>query len=493
MPTWIASGRPSRASQRSLNAPTRSCSRSAASNARSGSSSWATGAPNTAITASPTNFSTKPSRRWIVAAISSNSSDCKLRTSSGSSSSLSDVKPQRSANSTVTGRRSDSGSAGADTSRVPHFGQKANSAEASNPQAVQATSSPQVPRPAGTEGAGHRTAALLATLAADGPLSEHRSLRARRASAEFLGSGAPAAAVEIGRHDPRAAARRAARRAAVPSHDARGASVGNGAGVLSRLQRSGHPHDRDRRPDARGTRHAGRTAARACADRLRARTPRGAAARISGALSGDPARPVRQRRGHRPGEAGLRRGAADLSAEQRRAGVATAVPGAPGVLRVARLPQAARHAETSARLVRAPARVVFGLSDTRPLDLSPCGRASDHARAEADLDEQLGAPAARLRLRARRHRLPADAGRIGRGVQEAAQGAARGLPAVVVLVVGGVSANATGGIQAEAVHRDPRSQLRKRRAAVGPRADRAEVDSVGVDRRVNAFTAEFWR
>ena len=38
---------------------------SAARTARSGSSPWATGAPNTAITASPTNFSTLPPNRSI--------------------------------------------------------------------------------------------------------------------------------------------------------------------------------------------------------------------------------------------------------------------------------------------------------------------------------------------------------------------------------------------------------------------------------------------
>src|SRR5437773_3895866 len=139
MPMCSASGRFRRAIQRSLRSATRSCSANAARTARSGSSSCATGAPKTAITASPTNFSTKPSSRWIVADIASNSSTCNARRSSGSSVSLNAVKPDKSANSTVTGRRSDAAAGGAGTARrCPHFGQKANSDGTSYPQAVQA-------------------------------------------------------------------------------------------------------------------------------------------------------------------------------------------------------------------------------------------------------------------------------------------------------------------------------------------------------------------
>src|SRR2546425_7328246 len=117
---------------------------SAARKARSGSSSWATGAPKTAITESPTNFSTNPSNRAISADMAWNRSFWNARTSSGSERSLSAVKPERSANSTVTGRRSasapwlgdvaagprvaDTGSTGrAAVNADPHFGQNAKS------------------------------------------------------------------------------------------------------------------------------------------------------------------------------------------------------------------------------------------------------------------------------------------------------------------------------------------------------------------------------
>ena len=56
------------------------------------------------------NLSTKPPKRWTAAVNSANSSFCRVRISSGSSCSLSEVKPLRSANSTVTGRRSASAS-----------------------------------------------------------------------------------------------------------------------------------------------------------------------------------------------------------------------------------------------------------------------------------------------------------------------------------------------------------------------------------------------
>ena len=102
------------------------------------------GAPKTAITASPTNFSTNPSNRAISADIAWNRSFWNARTSSGSTRSLSAVKPERSAKSTVTGRRSASapgaadlaaGPRGADTGSAgraavnadPHLGQNAKS------------------------------------------------------------------------------------------------------------------------------------------------------------------------------------------------------------------------------------------------------------------------------------------------------------------------------------------------------------------------------
>ena len=114
---------------------------------RSGSSSCATGAPNTAITASPTYFSTNPSKRSMVADIWLYRSVCSERTSSGSSRSQSAVKPDRSANRTVTGRRSACASvaSGGAPSRRPQFGQKANAEEASNPQAAQAIKDPSQP------------------------------------------------------------------------------------------------------------------------------------------------------------------------------------------------------------------------------------------------------------------------------------------------------------------------------------------------------------
>jgi len=60
IPRWSLTGPPNQISQRALTSWPRSSIRRAALSARSGSSSWATGAPNTAMTASPTNFSTKP-------------------------------------------------------------------------------------------------------------------------------------------------------------------------------------------------------------------------------------------------------------------------------------------------------------------------------------------------------------------------------------------------------------------------------------------------
>src|SRR5258706_6090972 len=89
----------------------------------------------------------------------------------------------------------------------------------------------------------------------------------------------------------------------------------------------------------------------------------------SDVCSSDLARPLRERRGDRPGEARLRRRAADLSAHLRRTGVAPPVSRAARVLRVARLPQAPRHTEASARPLRPPPGALFRLPDARRLDL----------------------------------------------------------------------------------------------------------------------------
>src|SRR5262245_44439173 len=107
------------------------------------------------MTASPTNFSTKPPYCSMASASIVNRSFWKERTSSGSSRSLSDVNPDTSANSTVTSRRSASTDeyAGAGrtgelaavgagvglgfaSSDAPHFGQKRKSGAQANPQAA---------------------------------------------------------------------------------------------------------------------------------------------------------------------------------------------------------------------------------------------------------------------------------------------------------------------------------------------------------------------
>ena len=89
-------------------------------------------------------------------------------------------------------------------------------------------------------------------------------------------------------------------------------------------------------------------------------------------------------------------------------------------------------------------------------------RRADHARPEADADEQLGAPAARIRLRARRHRLPADIGGVRSDMQWPAESGAARLPAVVVLALRGVPAHAARRVQAAALHRIAGGQLRRR-------------------------------
>ncbi len=105
---------------------------SAARTARSGSSSWAVGAPKSATTASPMNFSTVPPkrsssfrRRWWYGASSA-------RTSSGSICSARDVKPTRSAKTTVMTLRSSR--AGASSNGFPHEKQKRAPAGFSCPQ-----------------------------------------------------------------------------------------------------------------------------------------------------------------------------------------------------------------------------------------------------------------------------------------------------------------------------------------------------------------------
>src|SRR6185503_1084380 len=84
-------------------------SSSAARTARSASSSRATGAPQTAITASPMNFSTVPPYRPITSEARSKYRLRTSRTSSASFSSANGVKPTRSANRTLTRRRSATG------------------------------------------------------------------------------------------------------------------------------------------------------------------------------------------------------------------------------------------------------------------------------------------------------------------------------------------------------------------------------------------------
>ncbi len=83
----------------------------AARTARSASSSWATGVPHTAMTASPMNFSTVPPYRAITCRHVSKYCESRSLTSSGSRFSERAVNPTRSANSTETRRRSDTGGA----------------------------------------------------------------------------------------------------------------------------------------------------------------------------------------------------------------------------------------------------------------------------------------------------------------------------------------------------------------------------------------------
>src|SRR5262249_37107623 len=112
------------------------------------------------MTASPTNFSTNPPYCSMASASVVNRSFWKERTSSGSSRSPNEVKPDTSANRTVTSRRSASTAKGAGVGRAatgrgatgtvaeviafasrdaPHFGQKRKSGEQANPQEAHST------------------------------------------------------------------------------------------------------------------------------------------------------------------------------------------------------------------------------------------------------------------------------------------------------------------------------------------------------------------
>ena len=88
--------------------------------------------PNTAITASPMNFSTVPPYSEIRRRHVSKYRESSSRTSSASRDSLSEVNPTRSANRTVTKRRSDEGAAaavraGGPSSPAPHSSQNSAS------------------------------------------------------------------------------------------------------------------------------------------------------------------------------------------------------------------------------------------------------------------------------------------------------------------------------------------------------------------------------
>ena len=169
---------------------------------------------------------------------------------------------------------------------------------------------------------------------------------------------------------PREAARGPRRRAALPPQHARGAAQRRRAGLPARLHRARRPGQRRHGPDARRARRAHGHAAHPCADRLRARPLRVGAARLPGQLSRHPPRTDRERHGGRSGQGGRRLRAADLSGGLDRAGVAPAVPGAPRVLRHARVPARERHAADAARPAQAPAGPLLRLPEPRPLDLS---------------------------------------------------------------------------------------------------------------------------
>jgi hypothetical protein len=130
-PTRICRSWPSApASSRSV-----ACMRRAARTARSGSSSWATVAPNSATMASPTILSTWPPKLVTSAANRSKHRSTMSFTRSGSSRSERPVNPTRSANSTVTMRRSSSWV----RSGRPQDAQKRAPSPTSAPHAVQVT------------------------------------------------------------------------------------------------------------------------------------------------------------------------------------------------------------------------------------------------------------------------------------------------------------------------------------------------------------------
>src|SRR6266516_4655257 len=138
-----------------LRVPTASRTARAALTARSGSSPWAVGAPKTAMTASPTNFSTTPPNdssssrtvAWYGVRIA--------RTSSGSSRSERDVNPTRSTKTTLTIRRS-SRSAVSSPSGAPHARQKRAISGFSCPQERQMAIPPSWQRSGSTATASRR-------------------------------------------------------------------------------------------------------------------------------------------------------------------------------------------------------------------------------------------------------------------------------------------------------------------------------------------------
>jgi len=115
-----------------LNASSVSIISNAVRRARAGSSSWAMGAPNKAIISSPMNLSTTPPYFSTMGTSRSKQLFIKLRTCSGSIFSDIAVKPEISANMTVTTRRSPAnwasgagggsggGDGGVEETAVPH-------------------------------------------------------------------------------------------------------------------------------------------------------------------------------------------------------------------------------------------------------------------------------------------------------------------------------------------------------------------------------------
>src|SRR3989475_279317 len=133
-PVVMAMRRCRSASSSALRLAIRRCIASAARSARSGSSSCAAGIPKTAITASPMNFSTVPPYRVISSRIAAKKRAISARIGSGSSCLVTRVEPARSANSTVTTRRS---AAPAPCSGVPHCRQNCAPEGLARPQVGQ--------------------------------------------------------------------------------------------------------------------------------------------------------------------------------------------------------------------------------------------------------------------------------------------------------------------------------------------------------------------